>query len=915
MTDTNLGFITEVSSGLPRIQRAAVLALIEEQRRQNLFVNRQQMSEVQQKILAETRSRGRAFTAPFAANRAPITAEYFNDAFDRIKVDLTILYNQIGIMSSDNARLQAVTNSNFISTKASINELITQLRLFRFLKLNPEFSDAKFVQFANATNRTRFLPKADVDKKSRQLKMPLEQVARLGTSRFNLDRVIGEVTHFGGGISGRDNVNFGIDKSLDDNPETFFADLVLSQGIPSHTYRLSHTSNQRRLGSGWQKGHRFESHGLVFEMKYLFSKTASCNQLRLYPIADYPVRIVDLAYKTSDSVEDWTPVPDFDPANYEETLDWIEWNGRRFHMTQLKVVFEQANYTTNIYHLPTDMLKNNQLWSQILDNGYQSIIHDIELDEVVADKIAVEPGVLPYLNELNDLGVSISKVDLRGSGGRREYDVAETLQGLAIEQMARTNPSEGRNSFDPAIQTSALTEVKRLQFVCGLRVVEVNDNSYVPFSFYESQKFESTSNILEVELATTEEHQTIPDAILGKPFNLTSVEWEIEAGENTFFPIAPVQNKTTTDNGNVFVEIKDEVMVLNKRDNFSITRFPVYSTGTAVAPIQIRKNGTRLNPMIPNSGLGGQAPQLSYTTEFMSNGHVKVAFNDKYFDQRAVYTISYWAKEEAATIDINDRINSDKTVEPETFDGVDKDNRVQLKYYPYVEYEIVNNADTWIQDDPNIPKWRFVPTTENYTQGTVDVTGGTTVTGYSTNWITGGAQELLTGLVNGISGAAFQLVGDSRIYPISGFTSSEGLVTYDPIETGFLPVGSQATGLPYVIGKVQELDGQNYGLTNVNYEPIEIYVNDVKAINRTDYSTLEHQAFIPVDPSSRIFEYIQAGKNIYFNANIDGKIEIEYRYLTEYLKVNATLRSHKPVNAVTTPLIKDYTVRLKTSKI
>lgn len=902
MADTNQSFITEISSGLPQVQRKSVLALIEEQRLAGMFVNRESMTNKQQEILANIRTNGKAFTAPIVGFRQKITAQYFDDAFDNMFVDLTILYRQMALMSSDNSRLQAVTNSNFVNTKASINELITQLRLFRFLKLNPEYDDAKFIMFANATNRTIFKPAAEVDKKSRQLKMPKERTSRLGTSRFNLDRVNAEVKHFGGGISGRDDVNFGVEKSLDDNPETFFADLILSEGIPAHSYRLSHSVPNRLLGSGIQNGHKFTSHGILFEMTYTFSKTASCNQLRLFPIANFPMKLVDLAFKTSDSTNDWTPVPGFDPEDYEAGLDWIEWNGKRFHLTQLKVVFEQSNYTTNIYHIPSGMLKNNQLWSQILDTSYQDIIHNVELDEVLADKIAVEPGVLPYLNELNELGISIANTDLRGSGGQREYDVAESLQGLAIGQMNRTE------------DTSSLTEVRRLQFVGGIRVIEVNDNRYQPFSFYESQKFESTANILEVELHTTESHQVVADPIVGRPFKTTSVEWEIEVGENTFFPIAPIQDITKTDSGSVFVDIRDEVMVLNRRDNFGITRFPAFMSGSAIPAIQIRRNGTRLNPLVPNSGLGGQPIEYNYTAEFMTNGHIRVAFNDKYFDQRAVHTISYYAAEDAATIDMNSRINSDFTVEPEVFTGVDKDNRVKLKYFPYVEYEVVNDENNWSQADSTVPSWRFVPATQSYNQGSVDV-NGSILTGAGMDWISGGAQELLTGDVNGLTGAAIQLVGDSRAYSISGFTSASGLVTYNNVETGFLPAGSPATGLPYVIGKIKEIDGQIYGLDNTTYEPIEIYINDVKALNRTDYSTLEHQAFVPVDPSSRVFEYIQAGKNIYFNSAVQGKIEVTYRYLTEYLKVNATLRSHKPVNAVTTPLVKDYTVRLKTSKI
>jgi len=914
MADTNLGFIQEVSSGLPRSQLAAVQALLEEKRLAGQFTNKLSFDKSVLALRNRLKANGRAFVFQPAPKRGVISSSYLNDIFESIKLDLDVLYSQMGIISSDNSRMKAVVNDGFIKTKTNITNLISQLRLFRFIKLNPSFQDAKYIEFGNATNRTPFKPKAYVDTTTRTLKLPVSTIQRLAVSRFNLDKVDVEAVHFGGGISGRDNVNFGPQNSLDDNPETFYGDIILSDGHPNHTRLLSHSSVKRKLGSGTQDGHKFSSNGILFQLQYSFAKTASCNQLRLFPIADFPLKLIDLCYKTTDSSEDWIPIPKFDPNDYEETLDWIEWNGDRFYMTQLRVVFEQANYTTNIYHIPSDLLTNNQLWSQILDTSFQESIHNIELDEVVADKIAANPELLLYLNELNDLGTEISGTSLDGEQ-LREYDLSDKLNEVVARHMAKVNPELSSEANVSSLSNAPLTEVRRLQFVGGLRVIEVNDNTYQPFGFYESPKFDSNANVLELQLSTTESHQTVPDSIIGKPYQQTSTEWEIEAGQSIFFPIVPIENKIETADG-IMVEVKDELLILNRSTNAAVTRFEKHAGDPGNSSIQIRKNGIRLNPIHPNSGFGRAVLQANYTVTTLSNNHLKIVFNEKYFDQRAVYTVSYMAHENSSIIDINARLNSEFTTEPETFTGVDKDNKVKLNFFPYVEYSVVNDETNWAQPNDDVPKWEFAPATSNYSLGTAGIRGDDLffVTGNGTNWAAE-VDALVTGTINGLTGAAIQFLGDTRAYTISGVTSNSGLTTWEPIETGFLPATGEVTGLPYVIGKVEQIDGTIYGLNNTVYEPVTVYVNDVKASNRTNYNTLEHQAFTPVSSSSRIFEYIQAGKRIYFNASVDGKIEVSYNYLTEYLKVNATLRSHKTVNPVSTPVVDDFSLRIKNSKI
>lgn len=886
MSETQKGFISEINSGVPEIEKASIISVTEQLLQNKSFINKEAvLSKINE--LKSSLKDGLSFKAIDPDHK--IRSEYFNEAFEKIYLDLLIIYNHLALIASDKSKIKSIIDGNFINTKASINSLINQLRLFRFLKQNPEYDDAKFISFINSVNTTKAKPSAVIDSSSKILKLPTSDTQRFSASRFNLENVKVTANHYGGGVSSIDDVNFGPDKTLDSNPDTFYANMILCDGNPNHYYRLSHSYTNRPLSSGSQNGKDYISNGIIFELLYDFSKTINCNQIKLLPIADYPVKILDIAYKTSDSSFDWITVPGFNPYDYADGLDWIEWNGKRFSATQIKIVFEQANYSTNIYHLPSDLVKNNTLWSQIIDKGYQEIIHNIELDNVVSDKIAVEPGQLAYLNELNDLNNSIKNTLIEQTTGIKQYDTFNTFKELIKENMMSVEPSA--NNF---------IETKKLQYIFGLRSIEINDNTYQPYAFYESPKLESNANILEIEIDTNETHESLIDPV-GGTFNLSSIQWEVEAGSNIFLPIVPISNKIVNNDGTVVVGIYDEVLSINKKTNTATTRFPVSSTTKGIL---IRKNGIRLNSIVSNSGLGGQAIQNNYTISLTSDNKILISFNDKYFDQKSLYTISYYATETACTLDLNALIDSSKPLEPEVFGSTDKDNRIRLKYYPYIEYTIINDENSWVATQDY---WSYIPGSNNYSIGTVSILTSNLylVTGSNTSWLT-------TGNIDNMTNPGFKFIGDDTIYPISGVTTETLLVLSGQIETGFLL--NNLTGLPYVIGETVTLDDIVYGIDNLKYEPITVYVNNIKANNKTNYSTMEHLAFTNSNDNG-VYEYIQQGKDIFFNQPINGKIEVYYRYLTEYIKINAILQSHRYNRSVVTPIVKDYMVRLKTSKI
>ena len=162
MAEEKRGFINNYTSGKPASQRNAINALISERKRLgHIFTNTQLPTELTGR-LRDLQDRGRAFSYSRIAPGTSISSDGINKIFEDIHLDLRILYDQIAFVSSDKARIGAITQDQFIKTKAAIVRLINDLRLFRFLKDNPDYQDAKYIDFNAARNETAYNPKAEM---------------------------------------------------------------------------------------------------------------------------------------------------------------------------------------------------------------------------------------------------------------------------------------------------------------------------------------------------------------------------------------------------------------------------------------------------------------------------------------------------------------------------------------------------------------------------------------------------------------------------------------------------------------------------------------------------------------------------------------------------------------------------------
>jgi hypothetical protein len=763
-----------------------------------------------------------------------------------------------------------------------------------------------------------------------------------------------------GGRSGGLYGDFGPERMLDSNPDSFWADIVLTDGPVAQEY---HPSGDAGLGS------KIESEGVIVHVVLTLSHVAIANNLKILPFGEFPIRVVDIAYKESTAQGQWLMLPGFQVE--DATLDWIEVNFEPKTVAQLRITLEQTNYRVTTYHLPENAVRNSLLWQSITETRLNDEVFQLDLANRFKSKLEINPGLISTLAADEDFRQALDQVDIK-SDRQNDLKLNLKLTEAAASSLTKAAP-ELKNKLLEAVtgekdaDLNRTLAIRKYEYLYGLRSVELRYNLYQPLGHYSSPKFTSNATVLDVSILTDERHPSYTDG-LGN-FYKTSAEWELELGQDRRYPIAPKNWRVVADSANealktaeagnpsfsgpggsvppglrptgsgnfqarpegagTFIVVPDEYLSFDRITRTAITRLPIAYLG-----VVLRKNGTRvrmdkyhvgkltLPDPYTNSTLE-PASRTTLPTPTILQGRGLITFTDTdEFDPNAVYTVQYVARDDADLLRVDGELNSTPLIDPELFTKTNRDHAIVLSRFPYIDYNIVNSAAPedveggfasdgtsslvaykWIRDDKLEARWRFQPTLPNYKVGTIAVTNGSiNVTGSSTQWLAN---------VDMTEPNVLRVRGSESMYKLQSVSANTSLALRETFK------GTSGSGLQYVVGQYFESDGIIYGLDNMIYEPIRVYINDVKAANLTNYSTFEHQAFTTIPKNGRQYQYIHSGNILYFNAPISegNKIEVVYSYLTEYVRVNAVLRCNIPVQTILTPTVGSIRIDLRTSKL
>jgi hypothetical protein len=433
--------------------------------------------------------------------------------------------------------------------------------------------------------------------------------------------------------------------------------------------------------------------------------------------------------------------------------------------------------------------------------------------------------------------------------------------------------------------TPETVEIKKLEYVYGIRSIDVSYIRYQPVSFYESPAFNSNATITEVSLESDETHPLFNDG--WTDFKRTSVEYELEFADNTRVPILPDNSpRVSTTAGIIGYKVYGEYIKIPRNDRYGFTRF----MPTSIL-ISVRKNGIRI-------------PVSEYVFEIgSSRGKLTITKN---YDANSIYTIDYIATTDAIKIDALALFNSKEYPDGEIFNETNTNNAIRLSYYPYTEYEVVNDASSWTKLDGESSKWIFEPTKPNYRASTISVTNGSVnVSGNSTEFTSNGNVDMSASIVNYL-----RVKGDSQVYQVQSTPNNTSAILSSAYAGPTNPV------VEYQISQSYSVDGRTFRFEDIIYEPTKIFVNDIKAFNLTDFEKLENPAFVDDNIVGLQYQYIQAGPYIYFSKPIkQSNIKVFYRWLTQYVKLNITMRCNVNVSTDITPKVDNVKIKIKNTKL
>ena len=98
------------------------------------------------------------------------------------------------------------------------------------------------------------------------------------------------------------------------------------------------------------------------------------------------------------------------------------------------------------------------------------------------------------------------------------------------------------------------------------------------------------------------------------------------------------------------------------------------------------------------------------------------------------------------------------------------------------------------------------------------------------------------------------------------------------------------------------------------YDVLKVTVDGFDSINQTDYYSNVRPALTAYDEVTYpYYEYIHSGKSLYFNTPLASKeVKAKYQYLNDFIQFRSLLRNNNRGNVSVTPILNDFTLKLRT---
>ena len=921
-----VNFLDKIISVLPDYQKIAIKSLIAAKVSAGELLSNRAKEQEANIIFNRIKSNLRkpCLNPSYAIKDSKISSEMINKNMEEIFLDLSALYNSIDSFAKDITNQNITLNSDYYKSKAAIEKLINDVKVYALKRKRPEFNEVKLIDFNSSSNQSKKQPVAVVSPEVRVL-----ELKPLITNRVHLLNRTTRNTKiytktYSPGLKGDLSSLFPLENMVDQKAETFWATSILADAPISQVYQKNTGNNEYQVSV----------EGPVVEIYFKFSHAEKINTIKILPFSEYSTRIVDISYRASNSSQIFIPIDGFKEST---TLDWEEYNFNPIITNEVRITIAQENYKKVSYLLPKNLVTNRELFQQILKERtfktisnnvfdsdfslyvlnsrttYQKVVKDLEtlFNEYGLD-LTVQPSI-EYYNKLNEI-LQLAYSDL----------TSQNIDGLT-NQLSSNEPLQQPDSGN--------VTVSKYEYLLGIREVQINHQLYYPASFYESEKYLPQATVSEIQIEV-DAHHVETNTPWQQDYRKTSIEWELDIGDGRKIPVHPANIVDKLDN---IPCAKDEKINFDLSSYKGQTRLGGYYS----TPYRLKKNGEVIPPTYYECyRVTGSIPKL------------EVTLNREYFDTNSIYTIDYAVDISSYNINILDKFNSEPLNNPEVFTGVGSNNEVTLSNYPFINYEVINLTGFFTKSDDST--WKFISPQENVFSGQLRITpsiydnvgnliqeGSLTgilltgvwgsQSGVSYTSLSGNPNLSLSyfGEIQGVDFGYYLKAMDSNVYcEIDQFINGRTFLLKEPLEvtedqcrrwdsyaTGQVfsgqlasPVSGQLT-VDYSIGVGVKTDGQIYTMSDITYTPITVTVGSKEAKNITNYETLVHPAFSISSSKDNEIEYIHAGNKLYFNQKINGQeIRVSYNWLTSYIKLIGILRYNSTVNPSLTPKVNEIRI-------
>ena len=915
-----VNFLEKIINVLSDTQKQAIKALVSEKTITGDLISLRSQQIESEKIYNRIKgSLGTILTNPkYAVPGERISSDDYNEDMESIFLDLTALYINIDLLANTVDKQGITLNSEYFKSRAAIEKILNDVAVFSLRKQYPEFNEIKLIDFNSTVNKATRGAVAEVDPNVRLLKLkPAISIQKQLIDRNKKHTKIYSKT-YGKGLKDDLGILFPIENIVDQKPETFWGNVVLADAPIRQIYEKPTTS-----GINYQ----IEVLGPVTEIYFRFSHIEKINNIKISPFSEFPIKIIDIGYRSSLSNQIFTQIEDFTPV---VTSDWEEYNFTTVHAAEVRITIAQENYKNLSYVLPKSIIHNTDIFQHILKQ---------RISTLVESEIANSDYTLYALGNLSKYKETIDLLQKEYSSANTDITTqpniiySEDMTKVLEKIYSTLSPEDFKEKIKELTSSDILqqpdkvdvTTISKYEYFLGIRDIAIGHIVYYPTCVYESDKYALNSTISEIQVQVEDRHPEF-DTEWQKDYRKTSVEWEIELSPSKKLPVHPI-NLINKDNG--YPEAKDELIYFDYNTRKAFSRL-----GSRFSyPHRLKKNGTVIPESLYNSiRTSGNIPYLEITLD------------STWIDTSSIYTIDYYVAPTSYNISILDNFYSQSLNFPEIFTGVGSDNEIILEQNPYVNFEIINtdlfekqaNRAVWELkvEDYNISSGQLLISPTIYDNvGNLLQLGNVTGQILSGSWgersgsapadLSSEIESAFFGTINGIEGGYFLQAMDSNSFAeIDTIYSGNIFVLKEPLEVtidqcrswdaissgnvfiGDLSIPSGQLFVDYNIGAGFKSDNQIFALSNNTYSPITVYVSDVLADNVTNYVTKEQPSFTVTENSSSLYQYIHKANRIYFNKKITNKqIKIYYNWINEYIKINGKLNCHEPINPSLTPKV------------